>query len=82
MEANFFKVRLGENAADERILSQIEKAVIVDSNAFIDHYDLYKEQLIPPFGDYPDVIFMVDCKTDCEVLEESQNVILTWKVVR
>ena len=38
VEANFSKVRLGQNKADERILSQIEKASIVDRNAFIDRF--------------------------------------------
>lgn len=38
VEANFSKVRLGEHKEDERILSQIEKATIVDCNAFIDRF--------------------------------------------
>lgn len=38
VEANFSRVRLGENKADEKILSQIEKAVIAGSNAFIDRF--------------------------------------------
>ena len=38
VEANFSKVRLGEHKEDERILSQIEKATIVNCNAFIDRF--------------------------------------------
>lgn len=40
---------------------------------FIDRYDLYKDQLVPKFDHYPKVIFMIDCKTDCEALEDSQE---------
>lgn len=39
----------------------------------MDRYDLYKDQLIPQFDNFPNVIFMVDCKTDCEVLEDSRE---------
>lgn len=39
----------------------------------IDRYDMFKEQLVPQFDNYPDVIFIVDCKTDCEALEDSQE---------
>lgn len=38
VEANFSKVRLGEHKEDEKILAQIEKATIVDRNAFIDRF--------------------------------------------
>lgn len=40
---------------------------------FIDRYDMLKEKLVPQFDRYPNVIFMVDCKTDCEALDESQE---------
>lgn len=38
VEANFSKVRLGEWKEDERILLQIEKASILDRNAFLDRF--------------------------------------------
>ncbi len=38
VEANFSKVILGEHEEDERILSQIEKAVVAGRNAFIDRF--------------------------------------------
>ena len=40
---------------------------------FIGRYDLLKEQFAPQFDHWPDVIFMVDCKTDCAALEDSQE---------
>lgn len=40
---------------------------------FIDRFDLLKDKLIPQFENYLDVIFMVDCKTDCAALEDSQE---------
>lgn len=38
VEAYFSKVRLGEHKEDERILLQIEKAMAVGRNAFIDRF--------------------------------------------
>lgn len=54
----------------------------------IDRYDMFKEQFIPQFDDYPDVIFVIDCKTECEALEDSQecyinmesNQVTVWSV--
>lgn len=49
---------------------------------FIDRYDLLKEKLVPQFANYPNVIFMVDCKTDCEVLEDSQECYIEIEIYR
>ncbi len=40
---------------------------------FIDRYDLLKEELAPQFDRFSEVIFLIDCKTDCEALADSQE---------